>query len=62
MIPMIAITQQAANTFGTLYVVACLLAALLGLMFAILWFVFPLIVWTKMNEQIKLLTKMVNNN
>ena len=61
MITMIAVTQQAtdaAATFGTLFAVACLLAGLLGLMFVVLWFVFPLIVWSKMNEQIKLLKQM----
>ena len=62
MITMIAVTTQqagnAAATFGTLYAVACLLIGLFGLMFAVLWFVFPLIVWTKLNEQIKLLKQM----
>jgi hypothetical protein len=61
MIPMIAltqVTQEAANSFGVLFAIACGCLALIGLLFAVIWSVFPLIVWAKMNEQIKLLKQM----
>jgi hypothetical protein len=41
---------------STLYAVLCVLEFLIVMAFAVLWFVFPLIMWTKLNNVIKLLT------
>ena len=41
---------------STIYAVFCVIEFLSVMAFAVLWFVFPLIVWGKLNNLIKLLT------
>ncbi|HEU5247249.1 MAG TPA: hypothetical protein VFU09_09190 [Candidatus Udaeobacter sp.] len=41
---------------GTVYAVLCVIEFLIAMAFAVVWFVFPLIVWGKLNNVIKLLT------
>ena len=41
---------------STIYAVLCVIEFLIVMAFAVLWFVFPLIVWRKLNDVIKLLT------
>jgi hypothetical protein len=41
---------------STIYVVFCVIEFLSVMAFAVLWFVFPLIMWGKLNDVIKLLT------
>ena len=41
---------------STIYAVFCVIEFLSVMAFAVLWFVFPLIMWTKLNNVIKLLT------
>jgi hypothetical protein len=41
---------------STLYAVLCVIEFLIVMAFAVLWFVFPLTMWTKLNNVIKLLT------
>jgi uncharacterized membrane protein YciS (DUF1049 family) len=60
MITMIAVTQQADAYAGAgaFFAIACLLAIGFSAMLIVVWTIFPLIVWAKMNEQIKLLKQM----
>jgi hypothetical protein len=41
---------------STIYAVLCVIEFFIVMAFAVLWFVFPLIMWTKLNNVIKLLT------
>jgi hypothetical protein len=41
---------------STIYAVFCVIEFLSVMAFAVLWFVFPLIMWGKLNNVIKLLT------
>jgi hypothetical protein len=41
---------------STIYAVLCVIEFLIVMAFAVLWFVFPLIMWRKLNNVIKLLT------
>jgi hypothetical protein len=41
---------------NTIYAVFCVIEFLSVMAFAVLWFVFPLILWGKLNNVIKLLT------
>ena len=56
-------TLTAGQEFGstliagnTIYAVFCVIEFLSVMAFAVLWFVFPLILWGKLNNVIKLLT------
>jgi hypothetical protein len=52
-------SQDAGGTLvanSTIYAVLCVIEFLIVMAFAVLWFVFPLIVWRKLNDVIKLLT------
>ncbi|MGB9473541.1 MAG: hypothetical protein WCE87_00550 [Candidatus Udaeobacter sp.] len=57
---MIAVTQaaDAATGAGTFFGIAMLAAIGFSAMLIVVWTIFPLIVWAKMNEQIKLLKQM----
>jgi hypothetical protein len=51
-------SQDAGGTLvaaDTLYAVLCVIEFLIVMAFAVLWFVFPLIMWKKLNDVIKLL-------
>jgi hypothetical protein len=51
-------SQDAGGTLvagSTIYAVLCVLEFLIAMAFAVLWFAFPLIIWTKLNDVIKLL-------
>ena len=51
-------SQDAGGTLvsnSTIYAVLCVIEFLIVMAFAVLWFVFPLIVWRKLNDVIKLL-------
>jgi hypothetical protein len=41
---------------STIYAVLCVIEFLIVMAFAVLWFVFPLIMWRKLNNVITLLT------
>ena len=41
---------------STIYAVLCVIEFLIVMAFAVMWFVFPLIMWRKLNNVIKLLT------
>jgi hypothetical protein len=47
---------QHVSTGSTIYAVFCVIEFLSVMVFAVLWFVFPLILWGKLNNVIKLLT------
>ena len=52
-------SQNAGGTLvvgSTIYAVLCVIEFLIVMAFAVLCFVFPLIMWTKLNHLIKLLT------
>jgi hypothetical protein len=52
-------SQDAGGTLvagSTIYAVLCVIEFLIVMVFAVLWFVFPLIMWRKLNNVIKLLT------
>jgi hypothetical protein len=58
MTTLLATVTAGQNTSTTTYVVLCVIEFLIVMVFAGLWFVFPLVVWMKLNEQIKLLKQM----
>ena len=60
MITVIAVTQaaDAATGLGAFFGIAVLAAIGFSAMLIVVWTIFPLIVWAKMNEQIKLLKQM----
>ena len=52
-------SQDAGGTLvanSTIYAVLCVIEFLIVMAFVVVWFVFPLIVWGKLNNVIKLLT------
>jgi 1,4-dihydroxy-2-naphthoate octaprenyltransferase len=59
LLPTVTAGQNVGSTLiagSTIYAVLCVLEFLIVTAFAVVWFVFPLIVWGKLNNVIKLLT------
>jgi hypothetical protein len=58
LIATVTASQNVGSTLAagsTIYAVLCVIEFLIIMAFAVLWFVFPLIMWTKLNNVIKLL-------
>ena len=56
MTTLLATLTAGQDSGSTIYAVLCVLEFFIVMAFAVLWFVFPLIMWTKLNNVIKLLT------
>lgn len=56
MTTLFATVTAGQDASSTLYAVLCVIEFFIVMAFAVLWFVFPLIMWTKLNNVIKLLT------